>query len=181
MDTRSITAINLESGETFNTDLKFKDNKFTVRGYKMYNASIDVLVDVLTKDELKAALKLFGSDTIDYHNLLIGPFHKLTSQMSKSTRSKFKKKLFDHGIMAECQGKLMLNPFIFLPKGDRNIRNSGHLTQRVWKYMFEDANSAGEDVVVHAEHMFGKSGVESKYLSVGSGDYQTLLPKPEST
>ena len=181
MDTRSITAINLDTGETLSTDLKLSDNRFTTRGYKMYNASIDVLVDVLTKDELKAALKLFGSKTIDYHNILIGPFHKLTAQMSKSTRSKFKKKLFDHNIMAECNGKLMLSPFVFVPKGDRNIRNSGHLTQRVWKYMFEDANAAGEDVIRHAEHMFGPSALERTHISVGSGDYQQFIPKPEES
>ena len=181
MNTNSIALSNLESGEVFNTDLKLHNTRFGIKGHKMYNNGVLMLIDVLTKSEMSQTINLFEAKSVDYHNLLLLPFHKLTSGMSKAARSRYKRKLIDNDVIAICGKRVMLNPFIFIPRGDKNIKNSIYLTQRVWKYMFEDANSAGEDVTAHAEHMFGKLGLESKYLSVGSGDYQTLLSKPEST
>lgn len=37
MDTRSITCLNLETGETLETNVKLSNNKFKQRGHTMYN------------------------------------------------------------------------------------------------------------------------------------------------
>lgn len=179
MNTRTIAVTNLESGEVYNTDLKQPNTKFGIRGHKMYNNGVLMLIDVLTKSEMTQTITLFDAKSVDYHNLLVSPFHKLTANMSKAARSRYKRKLLDNAVIAINGKRIMLNPYIFIPRGDKNIVNSIHLTQRVWKYMFEDANSSGEDVITHAEYMFGKSAIESKCLSIGKGEHQQFLPKPE--
>ena len=55
--------------------------------------------------------------------------------------------------------------------------NSQNLTQRVWKYLFEDMNTGTEEVITHAEHMFGTSK-QSNYIHVGKGEFSTILEKP---
>ena len=142
--------------------------------------STDVLflLDILTKEDLRILLKVIVECTTEY-NILIGPFHALTPGMSKAARSRYKRKLIEGKILAEHNNKLMLNPFVFNSRGDKNIQNCIYLTQRVWKYLFEDMNSTDEQVIIHSEHMFGKSGIESKCLSVGHGDFQKFLQKPQ--
>lgn len=179
MNTNSVAVGNFETGEMLETNLKLPDTKFGIRGHKMYNNGVLMLIDVLTKAEMAQTIELFDSKSIDYNNLLVAPFHKLTKDFSKAARSRYKRKLLDNSIAAMNGKQMMLNPYIFIPRGDKNIQNSKHLTQRVWKYMFEDADAAGEDVIRHAEHMFGPSALERTHLSVGSGDYQHFLPKPK--
>ena len=74
----------------------------------------------------------------------------------------------------------MLNPFIFVPRGDKNIPNSQHLTQRVWKYLFEDANLGSDEVVAHAERLFGKLSRPTKII-VGSGNFTKLIEVPSES
>ena len=180
MSDRSVSVLNLESGEVLDTDLKFNDNKYIIRGYKMYNKGIEYLIKILTKDELLAVINIFNSDTIDYNNLLIGPFHKLTPQLSKSARSKLKKKLMDENVLGQYLDKrLMLNPFIFIPRGDANVHNSKHLTQRVWKYLFEDLTSTNDAVLKHVEHMFGKLPDSSTHIRVGTEEHGKIIKSPK--
>ena len=179
MDTKSISVSNLETGEVFNTDIKLTNSKFAQKGHKMYNYGVDYLLDNFTNTEVKRAISMFDSSTVDYCNLLTVKFSKLFPTMDASHRSKFKRKLLDKNVLAEYNKKLMLNPVIFLPRGDKNIRNCQHLTQRVWKYLFEDCTAVSDDVVSHAEYMFGDlQSVDSKYLLVGSKEHSKLIPKP---
>ena len=177
MDTRSITLTNLETGELLQTDYKLSDNKFMPKGHKMYNAGVEFLVDKLSKEEFKATMQLFSTDTINPFNILTKPFHKLTSTMPKSSRSRFKSKLLDNQIMQECNGKFMLSPRIFIPRGTKDIRNCNYLTLCVWKYLFEDLNAVSDEVIQHAELMFGKLPTTDSLL-VGSDKHTKLVPKP---
>ena len=152
--------------------------RFLQRGYKMYNNGVIALIEVLTKDEIKRIIALFDSTCIDYNNILTKSFLQLTSDMSKAARSRYKHKLIDNRVMQECNGKIMLNPFIFVPRGDKNIPNSQHLTQRVWKYLFEDANVGSDEVVAHAERLFGKLPGPTKLL-VGSDNFTKLVEIPD--
>lgn len=178
MDTTSISISNLESGEVYETDLKLSDNRYGIKGYKMYNNGVMSLIDILTKSEMKQTIELFGGKSINYYNVLMAPFHKLTSSMSKAARSRYKHKLLDGGIIIEYNKRIMLNPFIFNSKGDKNIRNCVYLTQRVWKYMVEDSAAGTNEVVAHAELIFGEFK-QSDFLSIGKGKYQQFLKKPE--
>ena len=177
MDTRSITLTNLNSGEVFPTDLKLANTKFLQRGHKMYNQGIDYLLDRFTNTEIKLAISIFDSKYIDYHNLLICKFSQILPNMDPSHRSKLKRKLINNQVLQEHNKKLMLNPYIFIPRGDKNIVNSQNLTQRVWKYLFEDMNTGTEEVIAHAEHMFGTSK-QSNYIHIGKGEFSTILEKP---
>jgi len=155
-DNKSISLLNLSSGEVYDTGLKHSDNRFMQRGDKMYAHGIEKLVDVLSKGEFKIVLNMFDSSTVDYYNRLMVPFKNVTPGMATSNRSKLKKKLIENGFMLEYKGKLMLNPYVFIPRGDKNIRNCNWLTQRAWKYLVEDCNTTSEEIEEHAEMLFGK-------------------------
>lgn len=176
MDTRSITHTNLETGEVLSTDLKLPDTKFIQRGYKMYNYGIDYIIDNFTKSEMKRIMKLYDKHTVDYYNMLILPFNQLTPDLHPSDRSKFKRKLIDKRIIQIYNKRMMLNPFIFVPKGDKNIQNCNHLTQQVWKYMFEDVNNWSDRIELHAEHIFGADFTKPTHMTVGSSKHTKLIP-----
>ena len=179
MDTKSIAALNLDTGELFTTDLKLHNDKFLQRGYKMYNNGIEYLVQNLSKKELLLTLGLYGSATIDYHNVLIKPFSKLTNELDPASRSRLKKKLFELGVLGEYNKKLMLSPFLFIPKGDKNIKNSHWLTQRAWKYLFEDMNAVNEELEAYIDHVFGEGATKKRKKIVVGNKYNSkeiLLP-----
>ena len=177
MDVNSLALIDLKTGETQSVNGTMPNTKFLQRGHKMYNTGVLGLIELLTKEEIKRTILLFDSSVIDYNNILMKPFLELTKGMSKAARSRYKHKLIDNRVMQECNGKLMLNPFIFVPRGDKNITNSQHLTQRVWKYLFEDANLGSDEVIAHAERLFGKLPGPGKLL-VGSGNFTKLIELP---
>ena len=181
MSTKSISITNLETGEVFDTDLSLADNKFMIRGYKMYNDGVIRLFTALTKAEAIRAIELFDEKTVDRFNILVGKFSDYTSDMHKTDRSKFKKKLIDSEIIQEFNKKIMLNPYIFIPKGDKNLKNSNYLTQRVWNYLFLDCNAKSEEIEKHAKLMFGEGIFNSSdYLKVGSKNNSKIIKKPES-
>ena len=177
MDVESLALLDLNTGETVELTGVMPSTKFTQRGYKMYNTGVIHLIELFTREEMKRTILLFSKDNIDYNNILIKPFLSITKDMSKAARSRFKKKLIENHVLVEYNNKSMVNPYIFVPRGDKNIHNSQYLTQRVWKYLFEDANIGSEEVIKHAELLFGKLPT-SKYLLVGSGDYTKLVEKP---
>ena len=180
MNSSSIAIVDLNSGEMVNLTGVMPSTRFLQRGYKMYNNGVIALIEVLTKEEVKRTIGLFDRNCIDYNNILTKSFLQLTSDMSKSARSRFKHKLLEHNILQEYNGKLMLNPYIFIPRGDKNIPNSQNLTQRVWKYMFTDATAYSEEVYAHTELLFGKL-CEPKHLIVGSGNFTKLVEVPNDT
>lgn len=177
MEVNSIALVDLETGETKALNGVMPNTKFLQRGHKMYNTGVLGLVEIFTKEELKRTILLFDSNIVSYDNILMKPFLELCSDMSKAARSRFKRKLIDNHVLQECNGKLMLNPFIFVPRGDKNIPNSQHLTQRVWKYLFEDANVGSDEVINHAERLFGKLSGPTK-LMVGSGKFTKFVEVP---
>jgi len=117
-------------------------DKFMIRGNKMYVKGFEELVIELTKNELLAFLKIYSDDNnvkeITKANILKKPFKYYTKQLTDSQRSKLKKKLFEIGAIAEYNKKIMINPFILLPRNDKNIKNFQHLVQRTWIYLFKD-------------------------------------------
>lgn len=173
MDTRSITCLNLETGETLETNVKLSNNKFKQRGHTMYNYGIDYMLDRFTNSEIKKAISMFDTKFVDYNNILTVKFSQILPYMDSSDRSKLKKKLIENMVIQEHNKLIMLNPYIFIPRGDKNIQNSQYLTQRVWKYLFEDCNIGSDDVVRHAEHMFG-SDVQIK-IRVGKGKFSKTI------
>lgn len=178
----SILAIaNLETGEVGEIIGKLPDDKYIIRGHKMYNIGVIGLLDVLTKDELKRLIIMFDSKVVDYHNLLMKPFLALTEDMSKSSRSRFKAKLIENNILQEYNKRLMMNPYIFMPRGDKNIKNSKWLTQQVWQWMFEDHDKFSSEVERHAVSMFGKLADCGTHLVVGNKDNSKIIPVPTNT
>ena len=154
MNTNSITISNLETGELFNTKHKIPNDKFAIKGAKMYTNGVELLINSLSKKEMIQAIAIYNSDYIGYNNVLSDVFKFVSPDMTVVERSKFKKKLIDSNIILIYRAKIMLNPFIFIPKGDRNIKNSVYLTQRVWKYLSEDITAANDDILNHTKHIF---------------------------
>lgn len=177
MDLNNLALIDLNTGETQDINGVMPSTRFLQRGYKMYNIGVLGLVEIFTKDEIKRTILLFDANTIDYNNMLMKSFLEATKDMSKAARSRFKHKLIDNQVLQEYNNKLMLNPFIFIPRGDKNIPNSQHLTQRVWKYLFVDANGGSDEIIAHAERLFGKLSGTNKLL-VGSGNFTKLIEVP---
>ena len=116
-----------------------RTTRFSVRGSKMYVKAFEDVVDVLSKSELKMLLRIMDdTDSINRFNVIVVPFDKVTPDIDRTKRSKFKRKLLDNGIMQEYKGKLIISPFILLPRGSKDVRNSQYLTQRAWVYLFVD-------------------------------------------
>jgi len=180
MNTSSIALVDLNLGEALNITGNMPNTKFLQRGYKMYNNGVIALIDILTKEEIKRTINLFDSKYIDYNNIFNRSFLKLTLDMSKAARSRYKRKLLTNSIMQEYHNKLMLNPYIFIPRGDKNISNSQHLTQRVWKYLFEDMNTYSEIIEEHATHLFGAPN-GPKHIYVGNKNFSKLIEVPNDT
>lgn len=159
---------------------KQKDIRFIKGGHKMYNNGILGIIDMLTKDEIKRIITMFDAKTLDYYNILTNPFHKITSDMSKSARSRFKHKLLDSFTIAEFNGKIMLNPNLFIPRGDKNIKDCKFLTQRAWDYLFTDCDKGGEDVESHIELIFGEDSLsKATNAKVGSKEYSKFVKLPK--
>lgn len=175
-DKNSITLSNLETGELLSTDYKFGDDKHIQRGYKMYNSGVEYLIINLSKQELLTTIRLYDKTSVDKFNILTKPFNKLTPELSTVARSKLKRKLLDLGVLGEVNKKLMLNPYTFIPKGTKDIRNCNWLTQRVWKYLFEDVTIGTDDLIEHAEFITSNSlTTSSKYIVVGSGRFERKI------
>ena len=155
-----ITIANLNTGEVVETDVEIyekRDQKFIIRGHKMYDKGVEDLIKALTKQE---ALTVIGwhkdTDIVGLNNIFKVNFRTLTMDMSRSSRSKFKRKLIDAGVLLEYGSykRMLLNPYMFLPRIDKNIHNSQYLTQRAWNYLENDKDSYTEDVRAHIHHMF---------------------------
>lgn len=141
-----ITVANLETGETRDHEIEIKqggDNRFPTQGQKMYDTGLVKLLKVLSNTEILRLVQMHETTAIvGKHNLLQIPFKDATPDMNPSTRSKLKKKLVEVGVIYEFgKNKIMLNPYMFLPRKDKNIQNSQFMTQRLWKYIVEDADS----------------------------------------
>ncbi len=181
MKSKSVLALfNQETGEIGNVSAKLPDSKYTKKGHKMYNYGFREVVKNFTKDEAIRIIDFFDNKLVDYHNLLMPSFLELTKSMDSATRSRFKRKLIDNMVIQEYNKRLMLNPYIFLPRGDANIRNSRYLTQKVWEWLFMDKDTVSEEIMQHAEHMFGKLISTSAYIKVGSKEYAKIINKPKS-
>ena len=137
----------------FNTqDIKKTPKKWVIGGKMGYIGSIDKLLDLLSKKEMKFILDWFANHS-NGNNLLTSTFTKLTSNMNRSSRSRFKKKLSDNMIIQEYRGQIMLNPFIFKPTSTSH--NYAHLTQQLWKYLFMDKDTGSDEVRFHEDDVYG--------------------------
>ena len=113
--------------------------RFMIKGRKMYIWKIEDMLDVLSKEEFKTILKIYDDNSLTSRgNVLLVPFRKATEHMSKVMRSRFKRKLLTNGLAIEYENRIMLNPYIFVPRNDKNIENFQHLVQRTYKYLSED-------------------------------------------
>ena len=155
MKNKILSITNLNTGEIIG-DLKQTqcDNRFIVRGLKMYATGIDYLIENLTKKELQTVNAMFDTKVINRFNCLIVPFKDVTLSYDKSDRSKYKNKLIELRIILDYNKKIMLNPFIFQPIGDKNILNCNYLTQQLWKYLVEDCNNYSDDIESHRTRVF---------------------------
>lgn len=171
-DERSIALINFESGEYFDTKIKFKDNRFIARGHKMYNFGITALIDVLSKEEFKTIVNSFDSENVNYYNIYTKQFSEITPLMEKSNRSKLKKKLIEKRFLLDYNGKLMLNPYTFVPRGDNNIVNCNYLTQQVWKYLVDDCNNYSDAIEKHMHRIFDTTEKKKTHIKIKNKFYE---------
>jgi hypothetical protein len=135
--------------EATNAIGRLTQKKFLVRGQKMYIWKLDDLIDVLSKQELKTFMKMCNdTENISNANLLLESFKYFTEDMTTVARSRFKKKLLDSGAIHDHHGLLIINPFILVPRQDKNIPNFQYLVQRIYKYLVQDKDlhEAGEDM-----------------------------------
>lgn len=151
-----IALFSLDTGEIGEIKGRLPDNKFIARGHKLYSNRLLDMVEFLTKDEMKQTISLFDNEHIDCNNICTDSFLRITKDMSKEARSRLKRKLIDNMILQEYMGKIMLNPYIFIPRGDLNVRNSKHLTQRVWRWLFQDKDAVSDEIAKHTERLFGR-------------------------
>lgn len=181
-----LAVVNLSTGEVHG-DLKEKqkDNRFIRRGFKMYNQGIESIIENFTKGESLKIIRMFDSERVNRFNILNLPFKDYTEDMHTTDRSKFKKKLIDNGVICEHNKLMMLNPYMFVPRGTKDIINCNYLTQQVWTYLFEDLNKDNELIINHAKLIFGTDVIrESTHIKVGNKKFEeqskfVVKPKAE--
>ena len=172
---KGIALLNLETGETFDTKLKLSDDRFRQRGHIMYNNGIIGLLQKLTNTEAITLIGSFNADNRDYNNIYTKTFAKVFKDMDKSNRHRFKAKLVNNEIIFEVNGKYMLNPYIFIPRGDRNVKNSIYLTQNVWRVLVGDSNNYSDDIIKHMTMMFGnRARNKDMIMYVGKDKHQIV-------
>ncbi len=173
-----ITVANLDTGETTENRVEIKqggDDRFAVRGQKMYDVGLIKLLKTLSNNEIIRVVGMHEVTAIvGKCNILQKPFKDVTPDMNSSTRSKFKKKLIENEIIHEFgKGKIMLNPFMFLPRKDKNIKNSQYLTQQLWKYAVEDCDTYPEGLDVFQDEILpGTRKPETKYMLIKGEWYE---------
>ena len=133
-------------------EAKKTKKKYTIGGKMGYIGSITKLLDILSKNEMKLVLDWFAHNC-DGNNLLTDTFAKLTPDIHKVTRSKLKKKLIEHKIINEYRNRIMLNPYIFKPTSTKH--NYPHLTQKLWRYLFENKDTGSDEVRFHEDDVYG--------------------------
>ena len=180
-----LAVVNLSTGEVHG-DLKEKqkDNRFIRRGFKMYNQGIESIIENFTKGESLKIIRMFDSERVNRFNILNLPFKDYTEDMHTTDRSKFKKKLIENGVICEHNKLMMLNPYMFVPRGTKDIINCNYLTQQVWTYLFEDLNKDNEAIINHAKIIFGADVIrESTHIKVGnkkSEEQSKFVEKPKA-
>jgi hypothetical protein len=133
------------------------NDRFVVRGAKMYIGSFEDLIDQFSKREIKMIMQLLkDTKKYDRFNVLTVSFRDLFDGMDRTNKSKFKRKLLEHKVIAEYNGKYMINPYILLPKGTKDIRNSQYWIQRVWMYLFVDKDKWLDGIDDMVEVVFGR-------------------------
>ena len=134
-----ITRVALENGKEIEVR---QDAHFLQRSRKIMLVNFDSneIIDTLTKEELKTMYLIFNSfdSTMNKANILKVSFSSITKNLKTVSRSRFKKKLIDLGIIANFRNKLWINPFILEPRNDKNISDYKHWVQQSWKYLFID-------------------------------------------
>ena len=135
----SIAIVDLKTGEMSEQRLEIAqggNNRFPQKGQKMYDTGLVKLLETMTNKEITRLVKMHeDSKIIGKHNLFQIPFKDATSDMGLAVRSRFKSKLIENDVIFEFgKNQIMLNPFMFLPREDKNIKNSQYLTQQLWKY-----------------------------------------------
>lgn len=104
----------------------------------------------------------------------------ITSDQSRI--SKTIKQLKDLNFIAKVESKHMVNPFIVLPKYDKNERESQWLCQQVWKLYTEDMNIyIPDDHIPTVRYMLGLK--ESTHIKVGnkkSEEQSKIVEKPNN-
>ncbi len=129
--------------------------RFMIKGRKMYIWKIEDMLDVLSKEEFKTILKIYDDNRLTSRgNVLLVPFNKATLEMKTVARSRFKKKLLTNGLAIEYENRIMLNPYIFVPRNDKNIENFQHLVQRTYKYLSEDKDLYFEGIDDFVKEIF---------------------------
>jgi len=134
---------------------KKKQNRFLIRGQKMYTGRLSDLVDIFTKDELKTFYKIVDEPTnFTKANILKKKFKDITPNMKTVARSRFKKKMIDNDIIKIYRNKIFFNPMILLPRTDKNIHNFQHLVQRSWINLFENKDVGFEGLDDFIDYIF---------------------------
>ena len=147
-----ITVTNLSSGEITETKIEIKQkvkDKYPIGWFKMYTKGVKDFVLALTKQEASTVLDWHdNSEIVGPNNIFKDSFRFITKDMHKDSRSRFKRKLIDSNIIIEYgkPKKIMLNPYMFMPRQDKNIDNSQYMTQRAWLYVSEDKDIWTKDL-----------------------------------
>ena len=180
----SITVTNLNQGEVHETKLELAvggDNRFMTQGQKLYVTGIITLLDTLQPNEIKRITNMHSiTAVVGKCNLFSMSFKEATPDMNPSTRSKFKRKLLDNMIIHEFgKGQIMLNPYIFLPRKDKNIRNSQYMTQRLWKYTVEDQDNYIEGLDNFQDEILPNTRKLTDKLYVGTQKHGKFVDKPK--
>lgn len=171
-----ITAVNLDTGETTDTNVELKqggDNRFPTQGQKMYDTGLIKLLKALSANEVIRMVELHEQTSmVGKCNILQVPFRVATADMATAARSKLKKKLVEEGIIHEfSKTQVMLNPYMFLPRKDKNIPNSQYLTQRLWKYVVEDSDAYIPELEVFQETILPWTLDETKHIMIQKVKY----------
>lgn len=127
------------------------NRRYPMNGHKQaYFGTLEQIVDLS-----KTAQKLFFAlvRNVDEWNRVIGKWKDLTSEPANYV-SKAKKELEEAEFIAKIGKVWVLNPYIALPKYQKNYPNSQYEVQRIWTLYIEDADAYYEGIHEDAKELY---------------------------
>lgn len=142
------------TGEVGNTIIAlsdYTDRKYPNKGYNsMYVNKLEGLMDLS-----KTAQRLFFAiiKNVDEWNRIIGRWKDFTDDPVPNI-SKAKKELMEAGFIAKLGKAWVLNPYIVLPRYQKNYMNSQYEVQQIWTRYVEDMNAYYDGIDDDAEELY---------------------------
>lgn len=152
---KNVNMVNHNTGEVGSLGICITDNtdrRYPMQGHsQVYCTKLENIIELS-----KNAQKLFFALThkVDESNIIIGKWKDFIDAPANRI-STAKKELIEQGFVAKLGKVMVLNPYVVLPKYQKQNPNSQYEIQRIWTRYLEDANAYYDGIDNDAHILYG--------------------------